>query len=95
VTQQPTIRLFLDGRKPGECRASECRALLDWYETLTGKSMPMNRGAQMLRETVDDATGRRVGFFASEDAHWNSCPAAPKFAARRRTKARDDDHARD
>jgi hypothetical protein len=76
------IRLHEASKKPGICSATSCRAALDWYRTLAGKSMPMNRGA-VARDHVQGPDGGLVALFSSADAHWSTCPARKKFGKRR------------
>jgi hypothetical protein len=71
------IRLLADTKKPGVCSAASCRAAIDWYRTLSGASMPMNRGA--VPRTSEPLAGQTVGFFSSEDSHWASCVARGQF----------------
>lgn len=74
------IRLFEDSRSPGECRG--CQARIEWFETLTGKKMPMNAGAVPRKSENDPETRRVIAFFASADSHWNTCPARDQFSRR-------------
>lgn len=71
------IRLFEGSKSPGVCRG--CEAPIDWFDTLSGKHMPMNRGAVPRKSETDPATARVVAFYAAEDSHWNSCPAREQF----------------
>jgi hypothetical protein len=80
--KETLFRLVEKTKQPGVCSASSCRAPLDWYRTLTGASMPMNRGA-VARDHVEDGRGGTVALFSSADAHWSTCPARQKFARRR------------
>jgi hypothetical protein len=75
-----TVRLYEDTKGFGHCRG--CQAPLDWYDTLTGKKMPMNAGAVPLR-SVNEPTGRVIAYFAAEDAHWNTCPERDQFTSRK------------
>lgn len=76
------IRLFEDSRQPARCRG--CEAEIDFYETLTLKRMPMNRGAVPRKSESDPATRRVVAFFASADSHFATCPAAGQFSRKAR-----------
>lgn len=73
------IRLFEQTRQPGRCRG--CEALIDWYDTLTAKRMPMNRGA-VPRKSELDSERRVVAFFDAADSHWASCPGRSLFTKR-------------
>ena len=84
----PMIRLYVDSKKPGVCRAETCRAPLAWYETLAGHAMPMNAGA---RPTTVEGN---VGIFDAGDSHWATCPARARFGQRRQSGGRRDEPAR-
>lgn len=75
------IRLYEDSRSSGTCRG--CNAPLDWYDTLSGKHMPMNAGAVPRKSETDPATWRVIAHFSAADAHWNSCPERAQFGRRR------------
>jgi hypothetical protein len=79
----PLIRVLLDSKRPGECRAPSCRAPLDWYRTYPGdKPMPIEHGAAPLGIEADAETGARVGVFDASDTHWPRCPARLNFKRR-------------
>lgn len=75
------IRLFEDPHNSGECRG--CQARIDWFETLSGKRMPMNAGAVPRKSENDPATNRVVAFFSAADSHWNTCPERQQFGRKR------------
>lgn len=72
-----TVRLYEDSKGFGVCRG--CHAPMEWYDTLTGKKMPMNAGAVPLKSESDEGTGRVIAYFAAEDSHWNTCPERQQF----------------
>jgi hypothetical protein len=80
-----TIRLRLATKKAGQCRALECAAPLEWYETLAGRAMPMNAGATPLtHEQVEIyldgiRTVVDVGAFDAAESHWVTCRAPEPF----------------
>lgn len=71
------VRLYEDSKTAGTCKG--CQAPLDWYETVKGRNMPMNRDAVPRKSETDRETGRVVAFFSSDDTHWASCPAYKVF----------------
>ena len=82
MTKDVFIRLYEDSSRPGQCSARSCGAGIDWFETLNGKQMPMNRGAVPVKSENEPATMRVVAFFSSADSHFSTCPAAGKFGRR-------------
>lgn len=78
----PMIRLYVDSKKPGVCRAENCRAAISWYRTLAGHAMPMNAGAKP--STVEG----NVGTFDAGASHWATCPGRARFTKRRQTGGR-------
>lgn len=75
------IRLYEDSKKSARCRG--CEADIEFFETLTGKRMPMNAGAVPRRSENDPETMRVVGFYAAADSHFTSCPQSAQFSRRR------------
>jgi 5-methylcytosine-specific restriction endonuclease McrA len=75
-TPMPLIALVVATKRTGQCRAPSCRAALDWYRTVAGKAMPMNRGA------VATTTTDGVGEFDAADSHWSTCAARAQFVRR-------------
>lgn len=71
------IKLYEDPKSPGTCRG--CQALIEWFETVKGKNMPMNPGAVPRKSERHPETGRVVAFFSSDDTHWATCPAWKQF----------------
>lgn len=82
TTTETLIRLYEDSQSPAQCRG--CGADIAFYETLTGRKMPMNRGAVPRKSEHDPETRRVIAFFAASDAHWNTCPQAASFGRRGR-----------
>lgn len=80
MASEALIRLYEDTKKPGMCVAANCRAPLDWYRTLNGKGMPMNRGAVPLKSENDPQTRRVIASFSSADSHFATCPASKRFS---------------
>jgi hypothetical protein len=77
------IKLILDSKRSGQCRAPSCGAALDWYRTFPGdKSMPVRRDAKPLLIEEDPKTGARLGVFDAADTHWRSGPARAEFKRR-------------
>jgi hypothetical protein len=72
------IRLFEDSGQPGSCRG--CEARIEWFETLTGRRMPMNAGAVPRKSETDPESRRVVAFYASEDSHFATCPERSQFS---------------
>jgi hypothetical protein len=66
------VRLIVRSRNPSECRG--CLAPIDWFQTIAGKSMPMNAGA------IPERTDGGIGFFHTSDSHWASCPQRSLFS---------------
>lgn len=73
------IRLLLLKKTTTPCRS--CGALIDWYETPSGRPMPMNAGAQPLNPIVNLAMP--IASFDSAGTHWATCPDAATWKARR------------
>jgi hypothetical protein len=76
-TTDVQIRLFADSRALAKCRG--CDAPIEFYETLSGRMMPMNAGAAP-RTSETDASGRVIGHYAAEDTHWATCPERARFS---------------
>jgi len=76
-TTDPLIRLFEDSRRPARCRG--CEARIEFFETRSGKQMPMNAGAVPRKSESDPHTRRVIAFYAAADSHWATCPAADDF----------------
>jgi hypothetical protein len=76
------IRLYEDSRSPGICRG--CDAQIEWFETLRGAKMPMNAGAVPRKSENEAGTRRVIAYFAAEDSHFGSCPAAAQFSHKAR-----------
>jgi hypothetical protein len=74
------IRLFEDSKQSGICRG--CGARMEWFETLTGKRMPMNAGAVPRKSETHEETRRVVAFFAADDSHFTTCPDRAQFSHR-------------
>jgi hypothetical protein len=75
------VRLVEESRAAGTCRG--CAAEIEWFETLTGRKMPMNFGAVAQRTEPDPATRKTIGYFSAADTHWGSCPERERFRGRR------------
>lgn len=82
MTKDTLIRLFEDSKAPATCRG--CGAAIDWYETLNGRRMPMNRDAVPRKSETESETWRVIAFFDAADSHWATCPAADDFRAQRK-----------
>lgn len=65
--------------QPGVCRG--CLAEIEWYETVGGRSMPMNVGARAV--SVKGREKNAVLAFAAADTHWATCPGAKSFKKKR------------
>ena len=76
------IRLYEDSRAVARCRG--CGVSLAFYETLTGRKMPMNAGAVPRKSENHPETGRVIGFFAASDSHFTTCPEAAAFSRKAR-----------
>lgn len=72
------VTIRTDTKGHGRCRAKECQAAIEWYETFTGRRMPVNAGVVYLT-TGTDVDGRPLATISSDDVHWATCPAAPNF----------------
>lgn len=70
-----TIRLRIGTKRPGQCASVRCRAALDWYRTVAGAAMPMNRGAIAIALETDATTHEPIGLFNASESHWATCPA--------------------
>lgn len=71
------IRVFESDNGPGECDG--CGASMQWYHTLKGKKMPMNRDAVPVKSENDPMTGQVIVYFDAADSHWNTCPQRARF----------------
>lgn len=72
---EKTIRLYEDPSTVSPCAG--CSAHIRWYDTLSGRRMPMEVNAAPLRsERID---GRVVVHFSASDSHWANCPARQRF----------------
>lgn len=81
MSTETLIRLYEGSRGRTQCRG--CGADIEFYETLSKRSMPLNAGAVPRKSERDPGTGRVIAYFAAEDTHWNSCPDAERFGRRR------------
>lgn len=79
VSDEKLFRVFLNS-KPQRAQCRGCGAAIEWFETLSSKKMPVNAGAVPRKSETDPATRRVIEFYASADAHWNSCSARSQFA---------------
>jgi hypothetical protein len=80
VERETLIRLYEDSMEPATCRG--CGDAIEFYETLNGKKMPMNRGAVPRKSDKDPSTWRVIAFFAAADSHFATCPQRSKFSKR-------------
>jgi hypothetical protein len=74
------IRLYEGSGRRAQCRG--CNADIVWFDTLSGKKMPMNAAAQSKKSELDPVRRRVVLFFAASDAHWATCPEKAQFSRR-------------
>ena len=78
-----TVRLYEGSKASGICRG--CGAAMDWYDTLSGKKLPMNAGAVPLKSENERDTSRVVAWFDAADSHWNTCPTREQFRKKAKT----------
>lgn len=76
MSGDPIVTVYTDTK--GYALCSSCKAPIEWYETMNGKKMPVNRGAVYLR-TGTDVVGDPTADIASSDTHWATCPDAAKW----------------
>ena len=76
MTKETLVRLYEDSASPGTCRG--CGVGIEWYTTIAGKHMPMNRGP-VPRKSEKDADWRVVAYFSADDTHWATCKAREQF----------------
>lgn len=76
------IRLYEDSKARAQCRG--CGTDIEFYETLTGRKMPMNAGAVQRKSENDPDTWRVIAYYAASDSHWASCPESGQFGRKSR-----------
>lgn len=73
------IRLYEDSKEPGTCKSTKCGAEIDYYETLNGKRMPMDKGAVPRKSESEAGTNRVIAYFSNAESHFATCQAADEF----------------
>lgn len=86
MTEPKTIQIYADTRGLADCKATTCRARIEWAEIVaSGKRMCFNAPIAVLSEHTDPVSRRRVQVVDLATNHWAACPAREQFARKGRS----------